>query len=57
MSEFLQVAPPPKWPFLYVQYDPQPLRLLCSANTSSRNTDRARALLAAEVLRGPTKSA
>lgn len=25
MLEFLQVAPPPKWPFLYVQYDPQPL--------------------------------
>lgn len=50
MLEFLQMAPPPKWPFLYVQYDPRPL---CSANTSSRNTDRARALLAAVVLRRP----
>lgn len=50
MLEFLQVAPPPKWPFLYVEHDPQPLP---SANTRGRDTDRARALLAALVLRGP----
>lgn len=53
MSEFLRMARPPKWPFLHIEYNRQPLPLLWSANTSSRNTGRARALLAVVVLRRP----
>lgn len=46
-----------KWPFLqyglHTQHDPQPSSLLRSANSGSRNTHRACALLAAVALRGP----
>lgn len=47
MLEFLQVAPSSMYSTTH-----GPLPRLCSANTSGRNTHRARALLAA-ALRGP----
>lgn len=53
MFQFLQMAPPPIWPFLHTQYDTQLLSLLRSADTGSRNAHRARALVAAVALRGP----